>query len=281
MLNKNFSYNHLLKSQGIYAIINTINRKIYIGSSKNMFDRCYGHFCDLISNKHYNEHLQNSWNKFFGKCFLFETIEVVENKNDLFIRENFWATFFNSLNKKYGYNLMPIISGCNEINEETRLKMKFNSRRIDFWKLKDEDILEAVKSSKTRKEILEKLLGKRTSGSDKALCEWLKQNNVLFINEWRNAKASDTRKENLKKAWARKTKEQRAKSEEWKLMMSIKMKGKNKKKRSALWFISDEILASIDRTKTKKEILTLLGIKYNSANRNLLSIILIEFDKKQ
>ena len=51
---------------GVYKIVNTVNGKIYIGSSKNIDRRWNEHIRVLELNAHNNQHLQNAWNK-YGK----------------------------------------------------------------------------------------------------------------------------------------------------------------------------------------------------------------------
>lgn len=60
---------------GIYKIINLANSKFYIGSSANLCKRKSKHFRDLENNKHYNNYLQRSYNKYGKDNFVFEIIE--------------------------------------------------------------------------------------------------------------------------------------------------------------------------------------------------------------
>ena len=86
---------------GIYCIKNKINKKKYIGSSKNISYRYGRHFSNLRRNKHKNKHLQNAVNKYGIENFSFEIIEIVKN-NNLIIREQFyinntkWEMLYNT-----------------------------------------------------------------------------------------------------------------------------------------------------------------------------------------
>ena len=51
------------KINGIYSITNTINGKVYYGSSVDCERRWYQHKSSLNKNIHKNYHLQSSWNK--------------------------------------------------------------------------------------------------------------------------------------------------------------------------------------------------------------------------
>ena len=52
---------------GIYSITNQVNGKIYIGQSINIFARWKNHLTGLYGGYHTNKHLQNSFDKIWGK----------------------------------------------------------------------------------------------------------------------------------------------------------------------------------------------------------------------
>lgn len=64
---------------GVYKIINSINGKYYIGSTKNFEKRKVRHFKDLAKNKHHNAYLQKSFNKHGESNFKFEILIECEN----------------------------------------------------------------------------------------------------------------------------------------------------------------------------------------------------------
>ena len=61
------------------------------------------HKNNLKNNKHGNSYLQNSWNKYGEENFKFIILEECEsiNLND---REKYYIKYYNSINRKYGYN---------------------------------------------------------------------------------------------------------------------------------------------------------------------------------
>ena len=63
------------KLSGIYQIRNLINGKKYIGQTADLEKRKLKHFNALMGNYHYNEHLQNAYNKYGKENFVFEVLK--------------------------------------------------------------------------------------------------------------------------------------------------------------------------------------------------------------
>jgi hypothetical protein len=92
------------KILGIYRILNLINNKSYVGSAISYKQRISGHKTLLKKNKHFNKHLQASYNKYGIGNFKFELLEVVKNPQLLEKREKFNIKKLKSNNSKFGYN---------------------------------------------------------------------------------------------------------------------------------------------------------------------------------
>lgn len=60
---------------GVYAIVNIINDKLYIGSAVNICKRWQSHTHYLNSNRHANKYLQRSWNSYSKRNFIFTVVE--------------------------------------------------------------------------------------------------------------------------------------------------------------------------------------------------------------
>lgn len=95
-----------MKDTGVYKIVNTVNNKIYIGSTSSSFSkRKYMHFWKLSNNTHENSYLQRAYNKYGKENFKFEIIEKCKPE-ECINKEQYWIDNFNA--SKLGYNLKPI-----------------------------------------------------------------------------------------------------------------------------------------------------------------------------
>lgn len=103
------------KNIGIYAIINQVNGKMYVGQSSVLRNRKKRHFTDLRCNRHgmncrkgkwigQIDHLQKSFNKYGEQSFKWEVLEYCK-KEKLTEREQFYMNKYNSTNPFCGYNI--------------------------------------------------------------------------------------------------------------------------------------------------------------------------------
>lgn len=76
------SWYNLDDGSGIYAIVNSLNNKKYIGSTGTLRKRFRQHYTALSSNQHANCHLQNAVNKYGMDKFYFVVLERCENIAD-------------------------------------------------------------------------------------------------------------------------------------------------------------------------------------------------------
>lgn len=76
--------------KAVYYIKNTVNGKIYVGSSVNAAHRWTHHKTTLKSGTHKNQWLQADYNEFGLDVFEFGIIEEIEEKADLETREIYW-----------------------------------------------------------------------------------------------------------------------------------------------------------------------------------------------
>lgn len=112
-----------LKVSGIYCIENITNHKIYIGSSKNIYQRLLKHFALLRHNKHQNAHLQSAWNKYGENSFRWFILELCDSK-ELTEKEQYCIDLFGA-----EYNITRIIER-NILSRESRIKQGETRRRL-------------------------------------------------------------------------------------------------------------------------------------------------------
>lgn len=77
-------------ASGIYAIVNTTNSKMYVGSAVDLDQRKSSHFSRLRNNVHPSKHLQAAFLKYGEQAFIFRVLEEVGNPTDLIVREQHW-----------------------------------------------------------------------------------------------------------------------------------------------------------------------------------------------
>lgn len=122
------NYRYKTVVSGIYAIVNKINNKMYIGSAVILQKREKEHFLALRKGLHANIILQRAYIKYGSKNFEFKILEIVNlEAANLVSREQHWMDFYNSIIPN-GYNLKPFaisnlgIKHTEEAKEKNRQK---------------------------------------------------------------------------------------------------------------------------------------------------------------
>ena len=200
----------------IYKILNKINNKVYIGQTKNKPNRRWcQHKRKLSLNKHTNSYLQSAWNKYGKENFIFEVLDKnIDSSDKLDELEIHWISFYNSTDRKFGYNLECGGSKSKIISEETRQKMKINA------------------SSEKNIERIKKLrIGiKLTDEHKKILLDYLTGRTVSEETRRKIAKSNTGKKHSdeskIKMSKAKKGKKGHPHSEESKLKLSKAHKGR-------------------------------------------------------
>jgi len=132
---------------GVYLILNTINGKGYIGSSNNIKTRFRWHKNELLKNKHCNDYLQNSYNKYGKEAFTYTILQKIDDFSKLREIELDWINKLQTINPSHGYNIcLPNITkeGVGLHGESTKEKIRrkryenifgeFNEEKYIDWK---------------------------------------------------------------------------------------------------------------------------------------------------
>jgi group I intron endonuclease len=131
---------------GIYKIINKINNKYYLGSSKDIYKRYKNHLYNLKIQKHHCIHLQNAYNKYGKNNFYLEIVSVIpfsdKLEEELKLVEQ---SLLDDLDYSKVYNVSASASGGDLISKHPNKEEIINKRNNKF---------RAYLNSLTREEIL-------------------------------------------------------------------------------------------------------------------------------
>jgi len=111
---------------GIYKITCLGNNKVYIGSAVWIKKRWSSHRTHLRQNIHHNPHLQNAFNLYGEKSFVYEVIEKCK-KEKLIDREQYWIDKYNAFDKNTGFNVIPK-ADRSVMSEETKRKISLANK---------------------------------------------------------------------------------------------------------------------------------------------------------
>lgn len=116
----------------IYKATNIKNKKIYIGqTTKTLSHRKFQHKNESYNTNRKNTYFHNAIVKYGFECFEFDIIEYLNSTEELNNREQYWISFYNSNDKKYGYNLDS--GGKNCLKSEST-KRKIGDTSLAKWK---------------------------------------------------------------------------------------------------------------------------------------------------
>lgn len=154
-------------NSGIYAILNKINKKLYIGSAINLRIRKNDHLKLLRKNKHYNRYLQSTFNKHKEENFSFLILEYINYKFDLIKREQYYIDRYQSFNRNHGYNLSPTAGSSLGVkfSEEIRLKNNITRKGTKLPKEWSDNISKALKGRKLHPDHIKNRSESRKSNS--------------------------------------------------------------------------------------------------------------------
>jgi group I intron endonuclease len=92
-------------TSGIYCLINKVNLKMYIGQSRNIESRVYGHIAQLINGLHPTAALQADWDRLGADAFEAQVLVVETSKAQREKIEEIFIHAYQALDPSFGYNL--------------------------------------------------------------------------------------------------------------------------------------------------------------------------------
>lgn len=115
---------------GVYRIRNTVNGKVYIGSTVRTFLRRWNqHRKCLDSGTHHSTHLQSAWNRYGEAAFVFE--RVIECAATECVRvEQEQIDDHKSANREYGYNASPTAGNCLGVKHSEKARANMSAASI-------------------------------------------------------------------------------------------------------------------------------------------------------
>lgn len=196
---------------GIYAILNIINGKMYVGSGINLKNRWKNHLIELRLNRHHSTYLQSAWNKYSINNFIFTVLEYVEDETKLIIKEQYWIDFYKSYDREFGYNVCQF-AGNNlgrKASPETLGKLsllRLGRPRLEDTKRKISETMKGRQFSvKTLEKMSEAQKGKKKSDKfKKNMSERLKGNKFASVPKTEEQKKAHSAA--MKKVWAERKK---------------------------------------------------------------------------
>jgi group I intron endonuclease len=120
-------YKHLNKKAGVYCIKNTVDNRIYIGSSVNILSRIKDHLKRLKGNYHANKFLQVHF-KEHGSCFYFEVLMFC-HKKDLIKEEQLMLDNYKSYEKHFGFNIAKTAGSMIGFKHTDETKKSWSKKR--------------------------------------------------------------------------------------------------------------------------------------------------------
>lgn len=98
------------KAAGVYAIVNTHNGKVYIGSAVNIHKRFHEHKHHLRHNNHHSPRLQHSYNKHGKETFEYQVMQYC-SVSELREVEQSYLDNTQSYLPTHGYNIARVAAG--------------------------------------------------------------------------------------------------------------------------------------------------------------------------
>ena len=195
---------------GVYMLKNLVTKKVYVGSSKHIYQRWQTHYRKLFNKNHQNSHLQNSWDKYGKGVFVFGILEITD---DLINRENYYIELYDAIENGYNKGIAqqkPIFT------PEAREKMSKAKRGRKLSEEHKRKLSEAGKGQKrphseaTKNKIRNANSGKKRSSETKRKLSESAKKRVYSPEEkerlskmFKGKKRSEETKQKIRESWAK------------------------------------------------------------------------------
>lgn len=147
-------------ASGVYEILCLVNNKSYIGSSVNLYKRWREHYNNLLNNRHSNQYLQNSFNKYGENQFVFSVLEYCEPEN-LIDREQYYIDKMDTVVPN-GFNMLPRAGSRfgYSLSKETRDKISKSNKGRKLTESARKEMSRSRKGRKLSQATIDKISGK-------------------------------------------------------------------------------------------------------------------------
>jgi group I intron endonuclease len=185
---------------GIYAIINKVSGRYYIGSTIHLKRRIIEHKSKLRNGRHHNFKLQGAYDKYGESNFSFEVLEYVKSDNKLMEREQYWLDKTKAC--KVGYNLSSVATGWGLYGEDNPMYGVSPRERMDDETYKrwlkarqGQNAPKPMLGKKHKKESIKKMVENRKWYKHSE--SWKKNHSLKMTGH----KVSEKQKEKMAKFW--------------------------------------------------------------------------------
>lgn len=118
-----------LSLTGVYAIQNTVNNKVYIGSAaKNFKSRWKQHRNELNGGSHHNRHLQAAWKKYGEQTFVFIVLELTQPQHCVNAEQK-WIDQYDAANAQHGYNICTVAGSTLGVKHSDEARKRQSERQ--------------------------------------------------------------------------------------------------------------------------------------------------------
>jgi group I intron endonuclease len=187
------------KVSGIYKIVNKINGKYYVGSSKEIFERWNSHLRSLEKGQHHSNYLQKAWNKYKSINFTFEIIELISDEKLKEVEQVYLDKAFIYENGESTYNASPNSTGGSCLPE---IIDKIKSHWTTEKRKKHSEKYIGIKNpfyKKTHSDEVKKVLSKKHSGKKLTAthCQNIKKATMGIKNPFYGKRHTDETKKRM------------------------------------------------------------------------------------